>query len=96
MPEQTPTIGRVVHYTLAEHEASALAELHADEIGRTLNRPRAGQAYPAVIVAVWGDQPGSAVNLRVQLDGLAEHWATSRCIADEHQTEGRWAWPARA
>lgn len=87
---QTPTVGRTVLYTLGEHEAAELAKKYKSEIGRTVNPPHAGQAYPAVIVAVWSD---TCVNLRVQLDGEPTYWATSRGLG---HGQSQWAWPTLA
>lgn len=87
---QTPTLGRIVLYTLGDSEAAELVKKYGDQIGRTLNQPRAGQAYPAMIVAVFSD---TCVNLRVQLDGEPTYWATSRTLGEG---EWRWAWPTIA
>jgi hypothetical protein len=89
---QQPTIGRIVHYTLNAGDVT-LIDRHSPRIvdGRTVrNDVRAGQAYPAQVVAVFGS--GSTANLIVQLDGEGQHWATSRQVGDG---EGQWAWPPR-
>lgn len=93
MPENPqPTVGRIVHYVLNEAEAELLRAAHEPAIGRTLNTPRAGQPYPAMVTAVFGP---ATVNLVVRLDGAAEWWATSRLLADDEHTAGRWHWPPR-
>ena len=53
-----------------------------------------GDVFPALIVRVFGP-PGSpdlAVNLKVQLDGADDYWATSRTPGSE---PGQWSWPQR-
>lgn len=87
---QTPAIGRIVRYTLSEDDEAQLAKRYADEFGRTLNEPLAGDAYPALIVRVWSD---ASVNLKVFLDGEHVHWATSRAESNQW---GGWAWPTIA
>jgi hypothetical protein len=85
----TPTIGRIVHYTLSEYDATSIEQMP----GRPNRNPvAAGQTYPAVIVRIFGDNPGSHVNLQVFLDGDCSYWATSR---KEGTEPGTWAWPAR-
>ncbi|HEY0638391.1 MAG TPA: DUF2604 domain-containing protein [Pseudonocardiaceae bacterium] len=91
MTGQVPSIGHVVLYTIGQTEANT-----ANRAGNG-NRVLAGDVYPAVIVHVWGDQPDSACNLQVLLDGPGTYWATSRQQAEEDTgTPGRWHWPPRA
>jgi hypothetical protein len=89
MPEQTPTIGRIVHYTLTEADASVINKRRADSDDHMGNHASAGDTYPAVVVRTFG---GPAANLKVLLDGTDTHWATSRC---EGEGAGFWAWPPR-
>ncbi len=86
---QDATIGRIVHYTLAEHDVPANYK-HA-----------VGRVRPAIVVQVWpnefGDRPG--YNLQVFTDsgndGLPPvHWATSRELVEE-PTPGKCHWPKR-
>lgn len=102
----TPTIGRIVHYTVTEAEAAATNKRRADfaahrktegysdtgYVAHTGNRVTAGDVFPAMIVRVWGDQPGSAVQLQVFLDGVDTLWATS---VTEGEGERHFAWPSR-
>lgn len=88
MPE-TLSPGQTVLYTLSANEADALAEAHADKIGRTLNRPEAGQVCAALVLRVWSP---TCANLKVFLDGEPTYWATSR---SEGEGEGRWSIWAR-
>lgn len=87
---QTPTVGRTVLYTISASDESFLASRFSDQIGRTLNKPRAGDVYPAVIVRVFSE---FGANLKVQLDGEPTFWATSR---GPGEGEGHWAWPTIA
>lgn len=60
------------------------------------NRVGEGQQAPAMIVAVWGDEPTSAVNLKVELDGTDVYWAKSVVVnqaADGKPTPGQFDWP---
>lgn len=88
-----PSIGRTVLYTLAVGHA-AVIQTQRRRLQQAGNGVKAGQIYPMVIVRVWGEVEGSAVNGRVLLDGDDTYWATSRCEADE-PTEGRWHVPPR-
>lgn len=99
-----PTIGRVVHYTLSEHDADEInrrrqefrasgnAYAHSGFAGHVGNEAREGDVYPAMIVRIFGDTPESAVNLQVVLDGNDTFWATSRTLGDG---PSHWAWPER-
>lgn len=96
----TPTIGRIVHYTLTagdvgqinqRREAARAALTTAQHPSPLMgNYVEAGQVYSAQIVRIFGTD--KAVNLKVSLDGYDEHWATSRTEGDG---EGHWAWPPR-
>jgi TPP-dependent pyruvate/acetoin dehydrogenase alpha subunit len=90
MADQKPTIGRIVHYRLAEHDG-----VRADSVGKY---------RPAIIVETWGEN-SPHVNLRVFLDGSndckhdekgnvipASEWSTSRMEGTE---PGTWRWPPR-
>lgn len=106
MPEQTPSIGRIVHYTLSEGDAETINHRRADaEVHRDYHRANAngvqvhvgnavlpGQTYPMVITRVWGDQSSSAVNGQVLLDGNDTYWATSATVGEGG---GHFAWPTR-
>lgn len=98
-----PSIGRIVHYKLSEHDAEAINRRRADysasgpantgfqaHVG---NRAEAGQVYPATIVRIFDPEGDSGTsNLQVALDGNDTYWATSRKTGDE---EGAWSWPPR-
>ncbi|WP_129308004.1 hypothetical protein [Streptomyces sp. L2] len=104
MPAQTPSVGRIVHYQLTEHDATDInrrrQDFHqsrsADErtgfVGHVGNHAAAGDVYPAVIVRVWSEST-TTCNLQVLLDGTDTYWATSRAEGSE---AGTWAWPERA
>jgi hypothetical protein len=87
----TPTIGRIVLYTLDASDATQITERRKREglDARGSNAVEAGQQYPAQVVRIFGT-PATCVNLKVALDGLDFHWATSRVEGDR---PGTWAWP---
>lgn len=112
MAEQKPSIGRIVHYTLSEFDPAVIDQQSPEIVDgqRVRNGVRAGDVYPAVVVAVFDAASGCA-NLRVLLDGRADYWATSRCwdnpeaIATRFSPSpnhdgpgyqgGTWHWPER-
>lgn len=88
-----PSVGRIVHYTLTEADAAALFTNAGDAF---INPVREGSVLPAVVTAVFGDNPQGTANLRVLADGPADLWATSRYRSDSGEPEpGRWNWPPR-
>lgn len=91
-----PSIGRIVHYTLNQADCDRITVLanrpNADSSSPLSNSARPGDIFPAIIVRAWGDTPGSAVNLRVFLDGELTLWATSRTEGDG---DGFWHAPVR-
>lgn len=84
-----PTIGRIVNYIPTEKEKEAIQTLG-------LGNSYAGMKLPAIIVAVWGENEDSAVNLKVLIDGKGEFWKTSICVGKEENKEGSWYWPTKA
>lgn len=76
-----PTLGRTVIYKTTEKER---------EFMKIKNSCNEQKELPAVIVAVWGDTPTSAVNIKVLLDGTEDLWKTSVCVGEN---EGSWHWP---
>lgn len=101
---QTPSIGRIVHYTLSEHDADLINKRRKDFLefvkaseeypsdgyqAHVGNPVKGGDVYPAVIVRVWP----SSVNARVILDGTDDFWA---CSISEGEGERSWSWPPRA
>ena len=101
------TIGRIVHYTLSEHDAEQInrrrahAQSHlAEHIERSDgsvihvgNGVQEGDVYPLVITRVWGTHEGAAVNGQVLLDGNDLFWATS---VTEGKGPRHFAWPTRS
>lgn len=71
--------------TLASQELGA--QIHVG------NAVEAGEVYPLIITRVWGDQPHSAVNGQVLLDGGDCYWATS---VSAGEGERRFVWPGRS
>lgn len=57
------------------------------------NEAKEGDAYPMLIVRVWGDTPTSCVNGQVFLDGSDVLWVTSVAIGEGPRT---FSWPVRA
>ncbi|GLZ34882.1 hypothetical protein Lesp02_70690 [Lentzea sp. NBRC 105346] len=89
-PVPVPSIGRIVHYRLSEHDAEAITAARNNSEGRDRgNVVVAGQSYPATVVRTFG---GHAANLQVHLDGTDTYWATSRVPGEDN---GQWCWPAR-
>lgn len=58
-------------------------------IGNVANE---GDAFPMLITKSWGDNPSSAVNGQVFLDGNDVLWATSVCVGEGPRT---FSWPSR-
>lgn len=89
-----PTLNRFVLYTLTAHDADNVNHVrtHARERIHEGNRAQAGQAFPMLIVRVWGDAEDSAVNGQVFLDGNDVLWKTSVSVGEG---EGYFAWPVR-
>lgn len=88
METKIPTIGRIVVYNTTEAERTALKALNCNQSSQ----------LPAIIVSTWGDQPGSAVNLKVIVDGPANDlWKTSLTATPAGEEgkypEGTWHWP---
>lgn len=109
MSKIVPTLGRIVYFTLANWQAeqinkrrddsSRAVHKHAWEADGTQvhvgNSVKEGQIVPAMVVAVWGNTPECAVNLKVMLDGSDDYWVTSTSVEDEqvpHHTPGRYHW----
>lgn len=93
MSEQIPSIGRIVHYKLTAEDAEQINRRRttgtsiADRIkfrewsvgaqAHIGNEVREGDVFPMLITRVWGNDPTSAVNGQVFLDGNDVFWATS-------------------
>jgi hypothetical protein len=100
--QQQPSIGRIVHYTLSEHDVTVinlrrgasqiLPETPGGQIVLAGNGVHEGEVYPLIITRIWGSIPGSAVNGQVLLDGNDTLWVTS---VAEGKGPCRWAWPPR-
>jgi hypothetical protein len=106
MSTPAPSVGRIVHYALSQHDAETInrgrrdahltrkdsdTEPRTGYVAHEGNHTSEGDVFPAVIVRVWNETVVT-VNLHVLLDGSDTHWATS--IA-EGAGPGRWAWPER-
>lgn len=90
---QKPSLGRKVLYMLTDGDVLMIEQRTPYGSGGVRNPVRVGQVYPAEVVAVFHPEADNPVaNLVVQLDGLAQHWATSRAEGTE---PGTWHWPPR-
>lgn len=94
-----PSIGRIVHYRLAEHDVACLDEQRKLRIeARSFMRGNpvsVGETVPMIIVVVWPDEYGAGipgVNGQVLLDGNDSLWVTS---VREGTEPGTWRWPER-
>jgi hypothetical protein len=100
------TVGRLVHYVLTETDAKEINEAHqaanetptADRIPgiqyHVGNLVTAGEHCGATLVKVWNKENGY-VNLKVQLDGQDDYWATSKSYSDQKEP-GTWHWIEKA
>lgn len=101
----TPSIGRIVHYSLTESVADSINKRRSDRLkkhpeleedGSQLhvgNPVKAGDIFPLIVVRVWSN---SLVNGQVVLDGNDTYWVTSIAEADlDADPQGRWFWPPR-
>ncbi len=90
-----PTIGRIVHYRLSKEDVDAIQRRRARVSDPQVlfgNAVKEGDTFPAMIVRAWGEQPTSAVQLQVYLDGNDTHWATSVQVGEGPRT---YSWPER-
>ena len=88
---QSPTVGRIVLYTLNDGDASII-QSRRSERAITGNCVSAGDVFPAIVVRVFPGATNGVCNLQVILDGEDTYWATSRVEGTEPCT---WAWPVR-
>jgi len=96
MVDIVPTLGRIVWYVLSSDDAVKINKRRADArqhmdlhrqnsngvMVHVGNDVSLGDIYPAMVVRVWGDRPDSYVNLKVELDGSDNYWATSRRVGE--------------
>ncbi len=103
-PVITPTVGRVVLYSLSEQDVGEISRRRttghsiAERIREAAwpigaqahigNDVRVGDVFPGIVVRTWG---GDCINIQVLLDGNDVLWVTSRNVADE-PTPGRHHW----
>jgi hypothetical protein len=88
-----PTIGRIVHYTLTDHDVAQIAARRTGAGDKSIgNTVTAGDVFPLMITRVWGPTEESAVNGQVFLDGDDVLWVTSRQQGDGPST---WREPER-
>jgi hypothetical protein len=85
----TPTIGRIVQYTLTDRDAGDVNRLRLASENEG-NTAREGDVFPMLIVRVWGSLPESAVQGQVFIDGNFTLWVTSVVAGEGPRT---YAWP---
>lgn len=100
---QTPTLGRVVLFTVSKEDAEAINKRRQDfakhrrkyplqedtgYVAHFGNLVSEGDSFAATIVKVWS----GSVNLQVLLDGTDVYWATSVTQGEGPHT---WSWPPR-
>jgi hypothetical protein len=105
MSQIVPTLGRIVYFCLAQYQAEEINRRRADArremdyhrwkkngaMVHVGNAVEAGQVVPAMVVAVWGNTPESAVNLKLMLDGSDDYWVTSTSVGAPDQ-QGKYHW----
>jgi hypothetical protein len=96
MSEIIPTKGRIVWYVLSKDDAEKINKRRRDATQHMAvhrnnsngvmvhvgNEAHEGAIYPAMVVETWGHKPDSRVNLKVELDGSDNFWATSRIVGE--------------
>ncbi len=97
----TPSIGRIVHYTLTAQDAAEVNRRRSDakvegagNTGKVVhvgNEARAGDIFPMLVTRVWGDTPDSSVQGQVFLDGNDTLWVTS---VQQGDGERHWRQPS--
>jgi len=103
-----PTIGRIVHFKLAEYDVRQIERRRAAARGSTLtaektgaqvhvgNPTKAGDVFPMLITRVWASPEEVTENTAVQgqvfLDGNDVLWVTS---AQQGNGEHQWCQPPR-
>jgi hypothetical protein len=85
------TIGRIVHYRLADKDVTAIQRqrdlLREHGFNFNADTPRQGEVYPAISVKTFGPKTAS---LQVLLDGPDNIWVQG---AEEGKAEGQYLWP---
>jgi hypothetical protein len=92
-----PTVCRSVRYALSDEDVKNIAIRRTMRNGAgTLiyrgNLVTVGQICPMTIVRVWGNEPTSAVNGQVLLDGNDTLWVKS---VTHGEGPGHFTWPER-
>ena len=76
-----PVLGQQVFYIVTDEEITTM---------NNQSNCNSQQILPATIVAVWGDTPESAVNIKIHLDGEGDLWKTS---ITQGTSPGDWKMP---
>lgn len=76
---RVPRVGEIVLFKLRLLDVQTIREIRMGASTTKVigNQVEVGQAYPMVIVRVWGDSPASCVNGHLLLDGQDTRWVTS-------------------
>ena len=105
----TPTIGKIVHYSLSAADAEAINKRRQDAsdhmhqhreestgvVVHVGDHVEEGDVYPMIIVMVW---PNGRVNGQVFLDGNDAYWVASVSEEDAEAPAvqpGTWYWSPR-
>jgi hypothetical protein len=97
----TPTVGRIVLYTLTEENCATIRDKREGSASAAGNNPQAGDVVPFIVVRVWKDEGGpgvDGVNGQAILDGNDSLWVTSAYEQKGREAvrvPGTWHWPTR-
>jgi hypothetical protein len=86
-----PSIGRIVHYKPSVEDVQAINQRRLED-PTSGNRINIGDVFPMMITRVWGNEPTSAVNGQVFLDGGDVLWVTSVSFGEGPR---KFVWPPR-
>ncbi len=91
MPDQNPTLGRIVRYVLSQADVTVINARRAAN-DTEANPVSAGMEFAADVVAIGGnDDSGFTCNLTVKLDGRDTHWVQG---PTQGYQNGQWHWPS--
>lgn len=102
----TPSLGRIVHYTMTAEDAEKINKRRKDahyamDMHRTSangvmvhvgNDVKEGDVYPLIITKIWDEGERASFNGQLMLDGNDLYWVTSTSIGDGLR---QCVWPPR-